>query len=119
MEISVLNHLIHIWGSNFIDPRGSQTLKSIIHKVTDTYLLSLNIDSAPTHRAIAQGYIHLLESWIKQEYGLKISKIHELLVKFLASVFHNKHEKECHKDQISCCISWIFFPITESLDLLQ
>ena len=93
MEISALNHLIHIWGRNFIDPRGSQTLESTIRKVTDTYLLSLSIDSAPTHRAVAQGYIHLLESWIKQEYGLKISKIHELLVSSLEKAIWGGDDK--------------------------
>ena len=62
MEIDALNQLIHIYGRDFIDPRGIQTLDSTIHKVTDTYRLSLSIDSAATHRSVAQGYIHLLES---------------------------------------------------------
>jgi len=81
MEISALNHLIYLNEQNFIDPRSkASTLESTIIKVLDLYKVALSCDSPQVHKAVAQGYIHILESCIKPKYGIDIPKIDELLV---------------------------------------
>lgn len=88
MEIIALNHLISLNGQDFVDPRGKgNTLESTIRKVTELYKIALSLESAEVHKAVAQGYIHILESCIKPKYGLDLAKIEEMLVTpLLASI---------------------------------
>lgn len=94
MEITALNHLIFLNGQDFIDPRSKvNTLESTVKKVTDLYKIALSVESAPVHRAVAQGYIHILESWIKPKYGLEIIKIEEMLITPLLSTLELGEDK--------------------------
>ncbi|CAI2387830.1 unnamed protein product [Moneuplotes crassus] len=94
MEIIALNHLIRLNGQNFIDPRSKvNTLESTIKKVTDLYKIAMSIESSEVHRAVAQGYIHILESCIKPKYGLDLEKINEMLIIPLQSSIEKGEDK--------------------------
>lgn len=63
LEITALNQLIYLNGPNFIDPRSkANTLESTITKIIDLYRVALSIDSEQVHNAVAQGFMHILQS---------------------------------------------------------
>lgn len=81
MEISALNHLVYVNGVDFIDPRNTtNTLESTIKSIVEVYRVALSSDSFDVHKAVAQGFIHIIESCIKPKYDINLTKIEELLI---------------------------------------
>ena len=94
MEISALNHIIHVNGVDYVDPRSAvKTLDSTIKKTIDMYRVSLSSDSNAVHRAVSQGIIHILESWIKPKYGLDLNKIEELFITPMENLMSSGDDK--------------------------
>lgn len=94
MEIVALSHLVQIYGTEFIDPRrDSETLESTIKRTVAWYVKALTSDDGNVYKAVAQGFMHVLESCIKPEFGMDISKINELLIRPLVTIFDGGDDK--------------------------
>lgn len=94
LEITALNQLIYLNGADFIDPRSkANTLESTITKIIDLYRVALSVDSEQVHSAVAQGFMHILESWIKPKYGIDIIKIEEMLITPLELIINSGEDK--------------------------
>lgn len=81
MEIKALNHLVYVNGIDFVDPRKpTNTLESTIINTVNVYIVALSWPDQGTHQAVAQGFAHLIESWIKPKFGIELAKIQDLLI---------------------------------------
>ena len=112
-EIILLSRLMSIYKNEFIDERiGDQNLESTIANMINYFNTALCNNSSDVVEAVAQGYMHLLDYWIKSEYGIEIQTIHYFLLNPLKAVLLKGEDIFSQTG----AIHWLYFLLRGSVE---
>lgn len=92
-----------VTGVDYIDPRKKgSTLESTLRDTVEMYILALHTDSVAVHKAVAQGFMHILEYCIVPKFGISLEKIEELVIAQLNTAISSGDDKVAQLGAIYC-----------------